>query len=260
MQKDLFFSERNGAEFSECRKYRYALWRIWDEKLPLVMFVGLNPSTANETEVDNTIKSVIRISKSNGFGGFYMMNCFPYVSTDPDQLRDFGNTALNDHWLYQIGAICKEIIFAWGAFKVVKDLGRDIELAGMFPTAKALEILKDGSPKHPLYCKGSTLFVNFNLRKNHQPIALRAFLEEHFDYSWLKKTGIYSKDLKRNDYEGQAKRLCEWWGLESIYDYGKNEVRCHINYAGPRPVTVNEKGELKPTPFVEIINSNQMHI
>jgi hypothetical protein len=158
---DLFENINSGASFSECRNYRYALWRIWDESKPLVMFIGLNPSKANETEPDNTIKSVARISLANGYGGFYMMNCFPYVSTDPDKLRDFGNTALNDHWLYQVAEKCKDIIFAWGAFKVVKDLHRDVELKGMFPNAKALEILKDGSPKHPLYCKSNIQPVKF---------------------------------------------------------------------------------------------------
>lgn len=59
-----------GADFSNDRKYRYALWRIWDRTKPLVMFIGLNPSTANETENDPTIKSVGRISKNNGYGGF----------------------------------------------------------------------------------------------------------------------------------------------------------------------------------------------
>lgn len=170
---DLFgneIKEDNGAAFSECRKYRYALWRIWNPDLPLVMFVGLNPSKANETEPDNTIKSVIRISKSNGYGGFYMMNCFPYVSTNPDDLKDFGNTALNDHWLYKIAALCKDIIFAYGAFKIIKKLGRDKELEGMFPNAKALEILKDGSPKHPLYCKGNIKPVLFSKKK---PVILK---------------------------------------------------------------------------------------
>lgn len=80
--------EDQGAEFSEDRKYRFALWRIWDKSKPLVMFVGLNPSTANESDNDPTIKSVCRIAKSNGFGGVYMMNCFAYVSTDPKQLVD----------------------------------------------------------------------------------------------------------------------------------------------------------------------------
>jgi len=64
----------SGAEFSECRKYRYALWRIWDKSKPLVMFIGLNPSTANENVDDPTIRSVCRMTKNNGYGGVYMMN------------------------------------------------------------------------------------------------------------------------------------------------------------------------------------------
>jgi len=150
-----------GAEFSKCRNYRYALWRVWDNTKPLVMFIGLNPSTANETESDPTIKSVCRIAKNNGYGGVYMMNCFPYVSTDPNKLRDFGNTALNDHWLYKVSAMCQEIVFAWGSFDVVKELGRDVELSGMFPNAKALFVNKNGSPKHPLYCKSDTKLVEY---------------------------------------------------------------------------------------------------
>ena len=72
-----------GAEFSPCQKYRYKLWRIWDNTLPLVMFIGLNPSTANEINDDHTVSNVGKIAKSNGYGGFYMMNSFPFISTDP---------------------------------------------------------------------------------------------------------------------------------------------------------------------------------
>jgi hypothetical protein len=150
-----------GAEFSKCRNYRYSLWRIWDDRKPYVMFIGLNPSTANEATNDPTIKSVCRIAKSNGYGGVYMMNCFPFVSTDPNKLRDFGNTALNDHWLYKVSSVCNDIVFAWGSFDVVKELGRDKELEWMFPNAKALHINKNGSPKHPLYCKSDIKFVNW---------------------------------------------------------------------------------------------------
>jgi hypothetical protein len=50
--------EKRGAEFSPCGKYRYALWRIWDFKKPLAMFIGLNPSTADASKDDPTIKRV----------------------------------------------------------------------------------------------------------------------------------------------------------------------------------------------------------
>jgi hypothetical protein len=41
---------KTDAKLSDCRKYRFALWRTWDESKPYAMFVGLNPSTADETE------------------------------------------------------------------------------------------------------------------------------------------------------------------------------------------------------------------
>lgn len=154
----------SGAHFSEDRKYRYSLWRIWDKTKPLVMFIGLNPSTANETESDHTIESVIRISKHNGYGGFYMMNCWAYIATDPKYLK---HNPLSDEWnnnmLSTIATKCKDIVFAWGSFKIVKELGRDKDLSEMFPNAKALFINKNGSPKHPLYCKGNTQLIDYKL-------------------------------------------------------------------------------------------------
>jgi hypothetical protein len=46
---------KSGAVFSDCRKFRYALWRMWDGDKPLVMIIGLNPSTADEKVNDPTI-------------------------------------------------------------------------------------------------------------------------------------------------------------------------------------------------------------
>jgi len=158
---DLFNKENNGANFSKCGKYRYALWRIWDETKPLVMFIGLNPSTANQTTDDPTIRRVKRFAKDWGYGGVYMMNCFPYVSTNPDDLRDFGNTATNDHWLYITYMKCRLVVFAWGNFKIVSQTGRDIELTRMFPHAQALQLNANGSPKHPLYVKADIVPVKF---------------------------------------------------------------------------------------------------
>lgn len=165
----------HGAAFSECRKYRYALWRIWDRTKPLAMFIGLNPSTANETDNDPTIKSVGRISNNNGFGGFYMMNCFPLVSTDPSVLKSFYLSAssfeqyqytLNRQRLMEISVMCRAVVFAWGSFSVVQECRVDKELMQMFPDAMALHINKNGSPKHPLYCKSDTQFINYQTNPN----------------------------------------------------------------------------------------------
>lgn len=164
------FELKSGAQFSTCRKYRYALWRIWDESKPLVMFIGLNPSTANETETDPTIKRVCAIAKFNGYGGVYMMNCFPFVSTDPKQMLlchpESEEWKINEFWLWDVSKICKDIVFAWGNFDVVKEMGRDKDLSNLFPHAKALIINKNGSPKHALYCKKETILINYHTSKS----------------------------------------------------------------------------------------------
>ncbi len=159
-----------GAEFSTCRNYRYALWRIWDDSRPLVMFIGLNPSTANETDNDPTIKSVCRIAKYNGYGGVYMMNCFAYISTDPKLLK---HNPMSDEWndlmLTAIARVCKDVVFSWGNFDVVASVGRDRELIEMFPHALSLHTNKNGSPKHPLYCKGNSVPMPYLPTQKLQP-------------------------------------------------------------------------------------------
>jgi len=72
--------------------------------------------------------------------------------------------AINQQKLKEIGAICKDIVFAWGNFEVVKQCRRDKELSQMFPNAMALFINKNGSPKHPLYCKSETKIIKWELR------------------------------------------------------------------------------------------------
>lgn len=153
----------NGAAFSDCRNFRYALWRIWDSTKPLVMFIGLNPSTANEENNDPTVRRVISFANRLGYGGVYMMNCFAFVSTDPNLLKIMCNNQINDEWLLKTAGICSEIIFSWGAFDIVKETGRDKELITYFPNAKALIINKDGSPRHPLYVPTKTIPVKYSL-------------------------------------------------------------------------------------------------
>lgn len=152
--------EDNGAAFSPCRNYRYALWRIWDISAPLAMFIGLNPSTANESKPDPTIQRVEGIVRHWGYGGFYMMNLFAIVSADPSVLKTHPDPLSdNDGWIEKIAPSCKTVVFVWGAFKEAKE--RSKRIIEMFPDASCLAILKDGSPKHPLYCRKDTLPIKF---------------------------------------------------------------------------------------------------
>jgi len=91
--------------------------------------------------------------------------------------------------------------------------------------------------------------------------ALKSFMKAHFDFSGLKQVGFFPKEMKHTDYEGQAKKICEYFGLESIYEYGKHEIRCHITYAeNERKTFVDKDGALKQGSFIEVFFPNQLHI
>ncbi len=155
---DLF--ENNGAEFSPDRKYRYCLWRIWDESKPLVMVIGLNPSTAKEDENDRTISKLLKVISNNGYGGFYMMNLFAIIDRNPAILKtDADPLGDNDGWIEKIAPKCSKIVFAWGDFKEAKE--RSIDVIKMFPVAYCLFQNKSGSPKHPLYCRDLSQIIPF---------------------------------------------------------------------------------------------------
>jgi len=159
---DLFNINDNGAIFSDDadREYRYSLWRIWDDNLPMIMFIGLNPSTANEITDDPTIRRVKKFASDWGYGGVYMLNLFAYVTPYPEELSKCNDpVADNDLHLKLFGEICDEIIFAWGSFDEAKERAKKV--IQMFPKAKALIINKDGTPRHPLYVKGDTIPVPY---------------------------------------------------------------------------------------------------
>lgn len=142
-----------GAEFSRDRKHRYCLWRIWLPEKPLVMFIGLNPSTAHATKDDPTITRVTRFAYDNGFGGFYMMNLFAFVTAYPSELQAKEDPE-NDRWLEDINLRCEAVCFAWGAFAdrsyatVVRERAEVIK--ARYPAAYCLGKTKAGSPRHPL--------------------------------------------------------------------------------------------------------------
>jgi truncated hemoglobin YjbI len=75
---------------------------------------------------------------------------------------------------------------------------------------------------------------------------LERFMKEFFPYSELKKIGLFTKEM-RKDYKAQAKRVCDWLGYDSIYEYGAEEIRMHVSY--PRV------GEQKDDPFITVIPS-----
>ena len=75
----------NGALVTE--KYRYRLWRIWDPTAPVMVWVLLNPSEANETKDDPTLRRCIGFAKRHRHGGVILVNLFALVSPSPRNLQ-----------------------------------------------------------------------------------------------------------------------------------------------------------------------------
>lgn len=156
--------------FSPCRKYRYTLWREFDFDLwqgdgiehrrDYVQFIGLNPSTADETIDDPTIRRCIRFCQDWGYGALCMTNLFAYRATQPTvmkaQQRCIGDD--NTNQIREIAERAGIIIAAWG--RDGNHCGRQEQVIdALQPWREKLHHLGlnlDGTPKHPLYLRADT--------------------------------------------------------------------------------------------------------
>ena len=148
----------SGAEFSHCKKYRYKLWRIWDNTKPLLAFCMLNPSTADAVDNDPTVERCQRRAEQMGYGGVIVVNLFAFRSTDPKGLKKKSVEPvgyLNNMAIVDVAQVADTMICGWGKHGSLN--GRDQEVLSMLkfwvPKRKirALKLNKDGSPSHPLY-------------------------------------------------------------------------------------------------------------
>ncbi len=146
---------KKDAVLSKCRKYRFALWRIWDESKPQVMFIGLNPSTADEIDDDPTLIRCINYAKAWGFGGICMTNLFAYRATEPqDMLTAHAPVGSeNDQWLINLSKKAGLVVAAWGNTGTY--LNRSSHIKQLIPNLNYLKLNQSGEPAHPLYLKSS---------------------------------------------------------------------------------------------------------
>ena len=141
--------------FSSCRKYRYTLWRHWhnlfSQDTAYVMFIGLNPSTADEIKDDNTIRRCIGYAKDWGYAGLCMTNLFAFRTREPKVMKANVNPVGpdNDKYLIEIAKYASVIIAAWGIDGAY--LGRDQEVIKLIPNLHYLKLTKNGFPGHPLF-------------------------------------------------------------------------------------------------------------
>ena len=150
------------AIFSDCRKYRYALSRTWNGKKKTILFIGLNPSTADEKIDDPTIRRCINYAQNWGYGSLLMVNLFAYRATMPSELKNVKNPIGNDNDLHII-ELSKKVdlaVAAWG--NEGSYLNRDKEVKKILPNLMCLKINKSGQPSHPLYQKKDLKLIKYS--------------------------------------------------------------------------------------------------
>ncbi len=143
--------EIKGAIISDCSKYRYQLWRNWDENKPNVMFIMLNPSTADSETNDPTIRRCIGFAKSWGYGGIYVGNLYAYRATDRSELKNVENPIGDDNikHIKEMQPKCEIIVCAWGNHE-----GRPEHIFSNFSNLHYIKLNVDSTPAHPLYLSG----------------------------------------------------------------------------------------------------------
>jgi len=163
----------SGAILSDDGLYRYLLWRVWDGTLTDVLWIMLNPSTADASVNDATIRKCIGFAKRWGFGAIEVVNLFAFRATKPRALVDGLQRGLeivgqcNNANI--LAALKRErntiVVAAWGT------TGRDFTAMRAFEVAQMAESeerkllclgkTKHGAPRHPLMVPYSQPLENY---------------------------------------------------------------------------------------------------
>lgn len=156
----------NECVFSADRKHRYTLIHRPDPLFrggKLLMWVCLNPSTADETQLDPTLTRILGYSRREGYDGFIMTNLFAWRATDPKHMKAAADPVGpdNDRWLLDCAKRSGRVVAAWGSHGShqnrathVCQLLRNFDLVCLTRNA-------DGAPGHPLYLKKTLPFLPF---------------------------------------------------------------------------------------------------
>lgn len=157
------------AVMSDCGAYRYALERRWGDGRT-VLFMMLNPSTADAAQDDPTIRRCIGFAKRWGYEQLLVWNLYAYRATDPRELDTVADPIGRENedrlWaILQAEPAPALIVAAWGA-KPGRGKFTERELVmRRGPLYEkpvfALGFTKDGHPRHPLYVRGDAELVRW---------------------------------------------------------------------------------------------------
>ena len=144
-------------------RYRYSLSRTWNPSLPSIAWVMLNPSTADETHDDPTIRRCVDFSRRWGYGSMEVANLFGLRATSPRELRASIDPVgpRNDNHILAAAGRADSVVVAWGVHGVL--LSRDRAVIDLLYPRRLLSLgaTLAGQPRHPLYLAASTGFTDW---------------------------------------------------------------------------------------------------
>ena len=157
------------ARFSRCGNYRYSLERSWQTRHRhprRVLFIGLNPSTADHRKDDPTIRRCVGFARDWGFSELEVVNLFAYRATYPDDLKAAANPVgkRNDYWIRHCHRAADLTIACWG--NDGEFMQRADRVMNMLDDLHCLNLNRSSQPAHPLY-----------QRADERPKAMQALLK-----------------------------------------------------------------------------------
>lgn len=162
------FEPISGATISPCGAYRYRLWRQWDDMRPVLVWVMMNPSTADHQQDDPTIRRCIGFAKREGYGGIDVLNVFALRSTDPAALLTHPDPFGPDNEATLCAArgrhLLSMMVLAWGNPKGGRRLRHHYLNAARCLSHQnplCLGVNASGHPKHPLYVEAVAPLVSW---------------------------------------------------------------------------------------------------
>ncbi|MFI5336569.1 MAG: DUF1643 domain-containing protein [Opitutales bacterium] len=145
----------NDCQFSPDRRHRYSLVHRWNPLFGdrLILWIGLNPSTADEQQLDPTLTRIRTFSQREGFDGFWMANLFGLRTPYPEEMMAAPDPVGpgNDAALLAAAARCERIVAAWGAGGFFQERADAVVRLLARYELWCLGTTQGGHPRHPLY-------------------------------------------------------------------------------------------------------------
>lgn len=159
-----------GAYFSTCGRHRHLLWRFWKDGVArpgFAFWIGMNPSTADASVDDPTVKKERKFTKRWGYGGYVKANVMDYRATDQKRLMDPDVIPCTEHNLEVIASVAAQadlVVLAFGSpHKKLRHHGEAVVklIHGLGKPLHCLALTKEGLPGHPLYLKDTSELIPF---------------------------------------------------------------------------------------------------